>query len=701
MKGRHWILSTACLIFVQASVTAADLVVNEAVRQAERERISAIAKASRSAVSVFAAGKAGGGGSGVVISPDGYALTNFHVSKPCGEHMKCSMNDGQLYDAVIVGIDPTGDVALIKLLGRDDFPAAEMGDSDELEVGQWCFAVGNPFLLATNFEPTVTYGIVSGVHRYQYPAGTLLEYADCIQTDAAINPGNSGGPLFNSKGQLVGINGRGSFEKRGRVNVGVGYAISINQIKHFLGHLKSGRIVDHATLGASVGSDEDGSVVVTNILDSSDAYRRGLRYGDQVISFAGRPIDTVNGFKNVLGIFPKGWRVPISYRRDGEHKENRKDALNPAPGSDFFVLMEAWRQAVDCRFRVDDCQRIGVHAQAARQVGPLFQQFLRVAEREGLDTQAREVPVDTLRKLILAGFSDRIARRLDGGTLRCELTRGRRADLARESVVDRAPLLVASDIRELSGRDAKVTTLLSLATAIEPDWLREFFPQDFKCERRAVYDSTSKRVYADEVELFRDLVLSSKRSEAPPPEQAASLLADEVVAGRLALKHWNHATEQWILRVNFLSEVCPEFELPAIGAEDRRYLIEQICHGAASYKEIKDRPVAPTVKSWLNETQRDLVEKHAPERAPLSNGRRPKLIYREGQAPKISLRLQDLYDVAETPRIALNRAPVLLEILAPNMRPVQLTEDLAGFWREQYPKVKSELQRRYPKHEWR
>ena len=318
MIGRHWILTAVVLVFVQAGTRAADLVVDDAVRKAEQERIDAIAKASRSAVSVFAAGKAGGGGSGVVISPDGYALTNFHVTKPCGEHMKCSMNNGELYDAVIVGVDPTGDVALIKLLGRDDFPPAEMGDSDELEVGQWCFAVGNPFLLATNFQPTVTFGIVSGVHRYQYPAGTLLEYADCIQTDAAINPGNSGGPLFNSKGQLVGINGRGSFEKRGRVNVGVGYAISINQIKHFLGHLKSGRIVDHATLGANVGTDEDGSVVVTNILESSDAYRRGLRYRDQVVSFAGRPINTVNGFKNALGIFPKGWRIPVSYRRDGE-----------------------------------------------------------------------------------------------------------------------------------------------------------------------------------------------------------------------------------------------------------------------------------------------------------------------------------------------------------------------------------------------
>ena len=123
------------------------------------------------------------------------------------------MNDGVLYDAVIVGIDPTGDVALIKLFGRDDFPAAELGDSDQVRAGDWALVIGNPFLLATDFKPTVSYGLISGVHRYQYPAGTLLEYADCLQTDAAINPGNSGGPLFDAAGALIGINGRGSFEK--------------------------------------------------------------------------------------------------------------------------------------------------------------------------------------------------------------------------------------------------------------------------------------------------------------------------------------------------------------------------------------------------------------------------------------------------------------------------------------------------------
>ena len=220
---------------------------------------------------------------------------------------------------MLVGLDPGGDVALIKLLGDDEFPAAEMGDSDTVRAGDWAYVVGNPFLLADDFKPTVTYGIISGVHRYQYPAGTLLEYADCLQTDAAINPGNSGGPLFNAQGRLIGINGRGSFEKRGRVNVGVGYAISINQIKRFVGLLKSGRIVDHATLGATVTTDTDGRVVVSDILDDSDAYRRGLRYDDELVRFGGRDIGTVNAFKNALGTYPSGWRVPITFppRRSG------------------------------------------------------------------------------------------------------------------------------------------------------------------------------------------------------------------------------------------------------------------------------------------------------------------------------------------------------------------------------------------------
>jgi hypothetical protein len=186
--------------------------------------------------------------------------------------------------------------------------------------------MGNPFLLATDFTPTVTYGLVSGTHRYQEPSGLLLEYTDCIQIDTSINPGNSGGPLFNMNGELIGINGRGSFDKRGRVNSGVGYAISINQIKNFLGHLYAGIDTDHATLGAGVKTieDEEGQathVVVQTILDEADAVRRGLQGDDELVEFAGRPVENTNQYKNVLGIYPKGWRIPLTYRRENKKHE--------------------------------------------------------------------------------------------------------------------------------------------------------------------------------------------------------------------------------------------------------------------------------------------------------------------------------------------------------------------------------------------
>ena len=235
--------------------------------------------------------------------------------------MRCGLSDGHVYDAVIVGIDPVGDLAMIRLLGRDDFPYAEFADSRTAQVGDWCMVIGNPFLLASNLQPTVTWGILSGVGRYQYPSGTLLEYGDCLQTDASVNPGNSGGPIYDAKARLLGIVGRCSFEKRGRVNVGVGYAISINQAKNFLGYLRSGRIVDHATLGATAATDPDGGVTVSNILESSDAYRRGLRYSAEILEVDGRVVQTSNDLQNVLATLPNRWRVKLRYRLEGETKQ--------------------------------------------------------------------------------------------------------------------------------------------------------------------------------------------------------------------------------------------------------------------------------------------------------------------------------------------------------------------------------------------
>jgi serine protease Do len=305
-------------------VSAAD----PSIGKLEADRAAVIAKIRPAVVCVCGYGGTVSG-SGVLIDPRGYVLTNYHVTESISPVMSGGLPDGLLYDAVIVGHDRIGDVALIKLLPKKDgqpFPFVNLGNSDLVKPGDWSLAMGNPFGLSQDFTPTVTYGLVSGVNRFQPPGGgRLLEYTDCIQIETSINPGNSGGPLFNMNGELIGINGRGSFEKRGRVNSGVGYAISVNQIKNFLGHLYAGWDVDHATLGARVETaSEDGDlskVLVNQVLDESDAYRRGILAKDQFIRFAGRPVTSANQYKNVLGIYPKGWRLPVTIRRENKTQD--------------------------------------------------------------------------------------------------------------------------------------------------------------------------------------------------------------------------------------------------------------------------------------------------------------------------------------------------------------------------------------------
>jgi len=382
-------------------------------------------------------------------------------------------------------------------------------------------------------------------------------------------------------------------------------------------------------------------------------------------------------------------------------RDDREDLLGEKASSDFWILMRAWNFAANNQFRVDACRRLGIHAVTARQVGPLFEQFLRIAKDEGLDTAPREVKEEALQKCILIGFSDRVARRLDQGTLRCELVHGRRGVLARESVVQKEPLLVVAEIREIGGRDNEVNTILSLATAIKPEWLHELFPEDIKGETHVQWDAQAKRVQAAELLRFRDLALAAKRVDPPPADAAARLLADEVIAGRLSLPNWDITVEQWLLRLKLLCQHCPELQLPPITDDDRKSIIEQVCHGATSFKDLKEREVRPVVMSWLSHAQRELLDKHAPERLSLSNGKTPKVSYEAGNPPHVSLRIQELYDVTQTPKIALGRMPVVVHILTPGMKPIQVTSDLGNFWREHYPRIKSELQRKYPKHEWR
>ncbi len=297
------------------------------VRAVERVRVECIQRVVPSVVCIFPRGSRAGGGSGVIIDPQGYGLTNFHVVRPfAGSRLgEGGLPDGRRYPLHVLGLDPTGDVAMFRLEADQPFIYAPLGESSRLRVGDWTLAMGNPFLLAEDYQPTVTSGIVSGLHRYQKGTGRALVYTDCIQVDTSINPGNSGGPLFDLRGELVGINGRISVEERGRVNVGLGYAISIDQIRRFLPALRAGLTVRHGTLNCTVRERRGvaGEVLVDQILADGAAQRAGLRLGDRIVRYNGTPILSGNQLLNLVGAYPGGWPVTVVYERDGRQTEVR------------------------------------------------------------------------------------------------------------------------------------------------------------------------------------------------------------------------------------------------------------------------------------------------------------------------------------------------------------------------------------------
>ncbi len=385
-----------------------------------------------------------------------------------------------------------------------------------------------------------------------------------------------------------------------------------------------------------------------------------------------------------------------------EVENAREDVLGEEHESDFFLLMRAWRYADQTSYSIDACRRLGIHAQGARAVGPLFAQFLEIAEKEGLDVSERRVDGADVRKCVLAGFSDQLAKRLDRGTLRCELVHKRKGMLARESAMQEATLLVAAEVSEIGGRSGEVNTLLSLATAVEEAWLKELFPADYENATAVVYDEAAKRVIARRERRFRDLVLEAKASaDDVPLDAAAAILTQLVLSGKLKLEAWDESVEQWIVRVNRLAEWFPELEVNPITDADRATLIEQICYGELGYKDIRDKPVMPVLRDWLTAEQLAVIDEYLPERLVMANGRRSRIAYAKEGPPVLSARIQELYGVEGKFTLGHGRVPVKIEVLAPNQRPIQVTDDLSNFWREQYPKVKAELSRRYPRHEWR
>lgn len=509
-------LAVVAAAALPAQQPAADVLADEGARIALVERCAP-------AVCAVMALDQPGGGSGVVFDPRGYVLTNYHVvgepdpkwrpptppdvpdaelqafraqnpgaddaaiaafvvrwqdawrreHAPRGSRhyrsKKVGLPDGELYEAVVLGIDPGSDLAVLRLLPKragQTWPHRPLGDSDAVCAGHTALAMGNPFLLASDFTPTVTFGVVSATHRYQDGQGNrLLVYPDCIQVDAPVNPGNSGGPLFDARGEVIGINGRIAVGERGRVNVGVGFAIASSQIRNFLGDLMAGRHAEHGTLDLSAwradaaggGGSKDPSlrgVYVQQIFKDAVAAAAGIALGDEIVRFDGRDVRSPNDLARWVGVLPAGawatlaWRprtddgfadarqadVRLATLDTGSSRDGSGDDARLASASERRLARDAWLQ----QWPIGDEQADAIVRWTARAPDGTVHRAL--AERGRLRIDRSGIAWVDAGDALVAGGAD-AARgdfAVDGGACR-DLTADERERLRRESACN--PLL--------------------------------------------------------------------------------------------------------------------------------------------------------------------------------------------------------------------------------------------------------------------
>jgi len=263
-------------------------------------------------------------GSGVIVSPDGYILTNYHVIKDADEIDV--MIDRKSYDAKIVGTDPATDIAVIKI-DEQSLTSVSLGNSDNIEVGEWVLAIGSPFDL--RLQHTVTSGIISAKGRTLNLSGELT-YQDFIQTDAAINPGNSGGALVNVRGELIGIN-TAIYAGNSGGNLGIGFAVPINLAKNVMDDLIShGEVVRgylgvfintvDAELSEALGIEDNEGAVVTQVVDGTPAAKAGLKKYDVIIGVDGKKIPDSQTLTNIIASYRPDEKVKLKVIREGKEK---------------------------------------------------------------------------------------------------------------------------------------------------------------------------------------------------------------------------------------------------------------------------------------------------------------------------------------------------------------------------------------------
>jgi ATP-dependent helicase HrpB len=385
-----------------------------------------------------------------------------------------------------------------------------------------------------------------------------------------------------------------------------------------------------------------------------------------------------------------------------------KGPRNARHRSDVLDALERFDEAEAAGFAPDRLRFLGIDPLRAAAVERVRSQLARL-----VDTRAAPAPAspvaweDAARIALLAGFPDRVGRlrrpaHATGRAAReLAFAGGGTAALAESSGVADVDLVVAVDVEERTEHGARARAVVRMASAIEADWLLELFTDAVRDTTEAVWNAASERVEVVRRLSYDALVLEETRGDKGDPAAVARVLAEAVRAkGWRAFLARAEDVDQWLLRVAFVRARCPEAGLPAMDEAGVAAMLDELCDGAQSFADLREHDLAARLRDRLTRAEAQALAELAPEVIALPQGRRLRLTYAEGVAPSAASRLQDFFGMRGGPRVAGGRVPVVLHLLAPNQRAVQVTTDLASFWAKHYPAIAKELRRRYPKHAW-
>lgn len=372
--------------------------------------------------------------------------------------------------------------------------------------------------------------------------------------------------------------------------------------------------------------------------------------------------------------------------------EGGATAGSPAGPSDLLALLDLFEDAEAAGFAEGELRRLGLDAGSIRAVARARDQVARLLGRPRPGPLEREEP--HLLRAILTAFPDRVGRRRAAKAAEVVLAGGGSGRLAPLSVVAAAEFLVAVEAEETRGRGR----LIRLASAIDPAWLIDLFPERITETREARFDPQREQVEVALEMHFDGLVLASHPETGRAGEEAAGVLAEAALAAGIGRIWPMEEIERWKARVEFAARHDHHLRVP--GPEATAAAVAGLCRGRRSFRELRDQSLLQAMRDSQGPGEAGVVERLAPERITLPAGRSVAVNYEPGKPPWIESFLQDFFGQKEGPRVAAGRQPLVLHLLAPSRRPVQVTSDLAGFWQRHYPAIRRELMRRYPRHSW-